>query len=612
MIGTMLGEVTNHLWQSTLFALAVALLTLFFRTNRAQVRYWLWLSTSVKFLVPFALPLSLGSGLWNVLAARKLATEIATPAVYYTLGQITQPFPGELSLVPSAAHSSNWIPVAILGVWACGFCAVARLRWRGWLRIRAAVRASKPSDIPAAVAVRSSPGLLEPGVVGFLRPVLLLPDGIVKRLTSPQLEAVLAHELCHVRRRDNLTAALHMIVEAVFWFHPLVWWIGGRLVAERERACDEGVLSLGKEPRDYADAILSVCKLCAESPVACVSGVSRASLKNRIQRILSERVAGNLNLPKKIALTAAALGALAVPVVVGMISAPSLRSQSLVGRSEQVASGAEGDQTWRSLAFSSGTLPQAAGIAPRVSSKLGTRPAADTTPERVPAYLAALGAVTAYSVIVKPRVDGLLMSVSFKEGDLVRVGQVLASIDSGLYQARLAEAEGRLANDRAELAAAQGAGPSEHRPALAQLEGDIKIDQAKLDDAKLQLSYTQVTAPITGVVGLRQLDPGNIVHTTDPTGLVVINQLQPISVVFNLAEDYLPQVLPRLREGASLSVEAWSRDGAVKIATGHLVAVDNQIDKTVGAVKLKAAFDNKDGALFPNEFVNVRLLLNSR
>jgi membrane fusion protein, multidrug efflux system len=233
----------------------------------------------------------------------------------------------------------------------------------------------------------------------------------------------------------------------------------------------------------------------------------------------------------------------------------------------------------------------------------------------VPAYLAALGTVTAYSVTVKPRVDGLLMSVSFKEGELVQAGQVLASIDSGLYQARVAEAEGQLAKHQADLAAAraaQGASPSEQPSALAQLEGSIKTDQAKLADARLQLGFTQVTAPITGVVGLRQLDPGNLVHTTDPIGLVVINQLQPIGVLFNLAEDYLPQVLPRLREGASLSVEAWSRDGAVKIATGHLVAVDNQIDETVGTVKLKAAFDNKNGALFPNEFVNVRLLLNSR
>src|SRR5207244_2245760 len=150
-------------------------------------------------------------------------------------------------------------------------------------RIRAAVCSSAPVDIPATVEVRSSPGLLEPGVVGLFRPILLLPAGIVERLTPRQLEAVLAHEMCHVRRRDNSTSAIHMIVEAVFWFHPLVWWIGARLVEERERACDESVLSLGSEPHEYAEAILNVCKIYLESPLRCVSGVTGADLKKRIQ-----------------------------------------------------------------------------------------------------------------------------------------------------------------------------------------------------------------------------------------------------------------------------------------------------------------------------------------
>ena len=143
--------------------------------------------------------------------------------------------------------------------------------------------------------VRSAPGLLEPGVVGFLRPILLLPEGIAECLTPRQLEAVLAHELCHVRRRDNLTSAIHMIVEAVFWFHPLVWWIGARLVEERERACDEAVLSLGSEPQVYAEGILNVCKIYLESPLRCVSGVTGSDLKKRIQAILTGRVAGELN-----------------------------------------------------------------------------------------------------------------------------------------------------------------------------------------------------------------------------------------------------------------------------------------------------------------------------
>src|SRR5207249_5075322 len=127
-----------------------------------------------------------------------------------------------------------------------------------------------------------------PGVVGLFRPILLLPASIEERLTMLQLDAVLAHELCHVRRRDNLTSAIHMIVEAIFWFHPLVWWIGARLVEERERACDEAVLSLGSEPHDYAEAILKVCSQYVESPLACTSGVSGSDLKKRIQAILAD------------------------------------------------------------------------------------------------------------------------------------------------------------------------------------------------------------------------------------------------------------------------------------------------------------------------------------
>jgi BlaR1 peptidase M56 len=202
------------------------------------------------------------------------------------------------------------------------------------LRIRAAVRAGRPIEIPVAVEVRSSPGLLEPGVVGLWRPILLLPAGIEQRLTPPQLEAVLAHELCHVRRRDNLTAAAHMAVEAVFWFHPLVWWIGARLVDERERACDEAVLSLGSQPRIYADAILNVCRLYVESPLVCVPGVTGADLKRRIEAIMTNRTGHGLNRAKKFLLAGAGIAALTVPIVIGGLiglgKPPAIRAQSPV------------------------------------------------------------------------------------------------------------------------------------------------------------------------------------------------------------------------------------------------------------------------------------------
>ncbi len=160
------------------------------------------------------------------------------------------------------------------------------------------------------------------------RPVLLLPAGITGYLTPPQLEAVLAHELCHVRRRDNLLGSIHMMVEAVFWFHPLVWWIGARLLEERERACDEAVLSLGGEPRVYAEGILNVCRFYVESPLACVSGVTGSNLNKRIEVIMTNRILLRLNFAKKAVLAVAGITALAVPIMIGIINAPRIRAQS--------------------------------------------------------------------------------------------------------------------------------------------------------------------------------------------------------------------------------------------------------------------------------------------
>ena len=556
----MIGGLTNHLWQSTVFALVVALLTVAFRYNRAQIRFGLWLSASLKFLIPFAVLIGLGGRISWAPALRN----IADPAISSTMIVISRPFSETLAAAPSAQGARDWVLLTIFAVWAFGFLAIALMRLRGWLRIRAAVRSSTPVDIPCSVEVRSSPGLLEPGVIGLLHPVLLLPADIQQRLTPPQLEAVLAHELYHIRRRDNLTSAVHMLVEALFWFHPLVWWIGARLVAERERACDEEVLRLGNAPHEYAEGILNVCKSYLESPLRCVTGVSGAGLRKRIQATLAGRVAGELNLAKKMALGVAGIIVLATPVVVGFLGAPSVGAQS-------------------------------------------KPPGPATGPEHVRACVDAIGSVAADTVTIKPRVDGQLMTVTFKEGDLVQAGQVLASIDSRAYQARLDQAEGQLAWDQAKLADAQNATPNQ--PAtISALESSLRVDRANVDNAKLQLTYTQVTAPISGVAGLRLIDPGNVVHA-DTDGLVVINQLQPIAVLFSLSEDCLPRVLP-LRDGVRPLVEAWNRDQTARLATGHLTAIANQIDQETGTFKLKAMFDNKRGELFPNQFVNVRLLPN--
>jgi bla regulator protein BlaR1 len=328
----MIGALANHLWQSTIFALVAGLLTAAFRHNRAHIRYSLWFAASLKFLVPFSALVSLGSLVaWAPTATR--LTPTMAPAVSIIAEQVAQPF----SAVSFAATTSprtpvNWVAPTAMVAWACGLMVVVVFRLRAWRRIRRAMRASTPLDLPnpkmtPAVPVRSAAHLLEPGVVGVWRPVLLLPAGIVSHLTADQLDAVLTHELCHVRRRDNLTAATHMLVEAAAWFHPLVWWIGARLVDERERACDEDVLRSGGEPRVYAEAILNVCRLYVESPLTCVAGVTGSDLKRRLRAIFAGETARDVSRPKTILLTLACGLALIVPLVVGLLD-NSVRAQS--------------------------------------------------------------------------------------------------------------------------------------------------------------------------------------------------------------------------------------------------------------------------------------------
>jgi bla regulator protein BlaR1 len=332
-----LQSLANHLWQSTLFAAVAGLLTLLLRKNRAQTRYWLWLAASVKFLIPFSILVATGSHF-----ARHTATAMEQSLLPSVIEQVSQPFAAPVTLMnmPAAQPSSAiWIPAILCAVWAIGFVTLACSWWLRWRSLRAALRTSSPLHLPIDIEVLTSPAFAEPGVFGIRRPVLLLPAGITHSLTPPQLEAILAHELCHARRRDNLATAIHMTVEAVFWFHPLVWWLGARLMDERECACDEEVLLLGSEPQVYAEAILKICELYLESPLPCVSGVTGANLKKRIEAIMTNHIALRLNFAKKAALVTAGVAALAVPIVVGMLSAPAIGAQQPVAKLEfEVAS----------------------------------------------------------------------------------------------------------------------------------------------------------------------------------------------------------------------------------------------------------------------------------
>ncbi len=336
----------NHLWQSTVFVIMAGSLTLVLRKNQARARCWLWLAASVKFLIPFSLLIGIGSHLaWSHGSAGTRA------GLYFAMEEVGQPFSQPtMSMISRAAPSTaspsltHLLPALLAAVWLCGFLVVVFVWYMRWRRISAAIRKAVPlqegrevdalrqleriGGIRKRIEMLMSRASLEPGIFGIAQSVLVWPEGISERLEDAHLEAILAHEVWHVRRRDNLAAAIHMVVEASFWFYPLVWWLGARLVEERERACDEAVLELGTDRQVYAESILKICEFCVGSPLACVSGVTGADLKKRIVRVMTEGVMRKLDFSRRLLLGAAALAAIAVPVVAGLLNVTQTRAES--------------------------------------------------------------------------------------------------------------------------------------------------------------------------------------------------------------------------------------------------------------------------------------------
>jgi uncharacterized protein (TIGR03435 family) len=335
----------DHLWQSTLFVVLAAILVFALRKNQGRVRYWVWLTASVKFLIPFSLLIALGGHL-----AKPRVSTPAQAVVYSVVEDLSQPFAGqEMPMISEAAPSPapvsrfHLLPPIFVAVWLGGIIVVLLVWATSWIRVSLMLRSAVPleqgSEVEALRRLESSLGVrkptklvlsrnwMEPGIFGILSPVLIWPEGISQHLDDRHVEAILAHEICHARRHDNLTAVLHMLVEAVFWFHPLVWWMGARLEEERERACDEEVSLLCNQPHVYAESILRVCKFCSESPLACVSGITGADLKKRIVQIMTERVASKLDLRRKLLLLAASAAVVAAPLALGLAHTPLVLGQ---------------------------------------------------------------------------------------------------------------------------------------------------------------------------------------------------------------------------------------------------------------------------------------------
>lgn len=322
----MIGTVLDHLWQSSLVALLIGALTLLFRNNSASVRHGLWFVASLKFLLPFSLLTFFGHSIFTHTVPDSSIRALAK------IESVTVPFAtGTPILIQTGPPHFFWIVIAG-AIWVFGFSAIVAVWLVQWARLERIGRSAMHVPSSAPIPVRITSELLEPGLVGIMRPIILLPDVMAQRLAQADIEAIIAHELCHLRRNDNLLALIHMLVEAVFWFHPLVWFIGARLVEERERACDDNVLDTGQKPLAYAQTILKVCRLTFCSRLPCASGISGADLDRRIRTIMTERRIDDLDPNKILLLAGLSLFAVITPFVTGgLVPAQNVRTlQSLV------------------------------------------------------------------------------------------------------------------------------------------------------------------------------------------------------------------------------------------------------------------------------------------
>jgi uncharacterized protein (TIGR03435 family) len=377
-----LSFLANHVWQSTVFAFVVALLTQGLKNNRAETRFWLVLTASLKFLIPFSLLTGIGT---LVPAPGKLPRVIQAG-----MSRAVEPFESLPVLVNQTANIpvvastwtwATWWPIALVGIWLSGIVFITVLSWRRSRQVTAIAgharrlldgpeveimeRLSRGLGFDRPIPILESTATVEPGLFRIVDPVLLLPANIGCHLDTLQLEAMIAHELSHARRRDNLWSTTHRIVETMFWFHPLVWWLGKRLVDERERACDEDVLQLGCQPEVYALAMVKVCEFCISAPFDCIAGIRGSDLKSRIEAVMMNRSSLKLSYPKKGLLAVAAIVSLLSVVLAGSMRHSQVAAPLTFEAASVKPAGPRSGLTWGSCR---GTDPSGGGgwIASRI------------------------------------------------------------------------------------------------------------------------------------------------------------------------------------------------------------------------------------------------------
>ncbi len=573
-----------------------ALLLFVVRVKSASIRLAAW---TVALLVSLAIPALTGLLPVARLSIAPAVRTVESPALPGAISNPHVEIAQAVEAVSGVRKPFDWrgIAGALYAAMALGlllrlFIAVALSR----RLMRGSRHAMDGND---GIAIRESEDVLSPVAVGLGRPAILLPAEW-REWSRLKLEGVLAHERSHIARRDPALQFLSAIHRALLWFSPASWLLHLGIVRAAEEASDDAAVYATGDRATYAETLLDFMR--AGTRRAAWAGVPMARYgppERRIHRILDSAVRA----PRAGRGRVAAMLALGAP----------LAYLAAAGRPQTPAA-----------------APTPAAVPPQSETRTAAPQTPAQTPQRAPSrpgatYLGGLGnVVPSNTVIVRPRIDGQLISVSFQEGENVRAGQELAAIDPRPYEIRLEEAQNQAAQVQAQVAAseanvkrqrqmaAQNEIPREAlvdpELALTQLQSRMRAAELDVQRAELELSYTHIRSPISGVAGLRRVDTGNVVRAGDGPGIVTVSQIQPVAVLFPIPEDSLARALAMLSGDAHPPVEAWNRANTARLAVGRLIAVDNQIDASTGMATLKAVFENQDRALFPGQFVNVRML----